>query len=176
MIIAILADPIRHQTWDIRSGVLPIASWVLVFLAACGCDWLSLQEHARSVRPSDLIVAYLLASALCDAILVTLPPLRGKPLLPSVQLVVKVALLCLECQSKDAILLDEYKLLPAEERSGLLSRAFFWWIHDILAQGYHNTLANHELPPMDEALQSETLRPDAVRIWEQQGSAPCLGH
>lgn len=155
--------------------MLPISGWVLAFLAACGCEWLSLQEHDRSVRPSDLIVSYLLASSLCDAILATLPPVRGKPLLPAVQLVIKLGLLCLECRSKDAILLDDYKLLPAEERSGLLSRAFFWWIHDVLVQGYHSTLANHELPPVAEALRSETLRPEAVRIWEQQGSSPCLG-
>ena len=154
----------------VRLGLFPEANLILGFLASLGIGYLSFQEHRRSIRSADLILLFLLASSICDSIWLVVPLYLDKPLPFVIRLLFKLLLLVFECQSKDSILLDKNIQLPPEETANLLSRAFFWWIHDILAEGYSKLLVNHELPPTDRELGSSGLRRGILRAWDQRGS------
>lgn len=85
------------------------------------------------------------------------------------QLALGMILLVLECQTKVPIPSHEDVKLAPEESSNILSRVFFWWIHDILSEGYHKTLVNEELPSIGHVLGSDSLRHKAMETWGRSG-------
>ena len=139
--------------------------------ASLGLWLLSWQEHQRSARPSDLLIGYLVASLICDSILLTIPGLRLKLHRPILlcRLAVNLVVSVLECQGKESILLGKYKCLPPEEATSFLGRVFFSWVNPVLAEGYRNILVGHQLPPTDEKLSSGSLRRKILRAWDQRG-------
>jgi hypothetical protein len=62
-----------------------------------------------------------------------------------------------------------------EEKSSLLSRAFFCWINPFLNKGYNNVILDEELPPLRKGLKPELTRATMLQAWEQRGLAmlPC---
>ncbi|KAK3694050.1 ABC transporter type 1, transmembrane domain-containing protein [Podospora appendiculata] len=147
----------------------PVASLCLV--------WLSQVEHKRSVRPSSLVVLYLLPSALYDSLQLmhlTSPSTRWLVEDHSIQLGVvlalKAVLLGVECLSKQPVLLDSWRSSTPEETSGILGRAFVWWINSVLVAGYRKVLVNERLPAIDSKLSSGTLRAKILHTWLQNDS------
>ena len=86
-------------------------------------------------------------------------------------------LLVLEHFRPRAVLRDpdaDLELSP-EERSSLLSRAFFSWINPILKKGYNNLILDEELPPLRKGLKPELTRATMLRAWEKRSPSmfPC---
>ncbi|KAK0618103.1 P-loop containing nucleoside triphosphate hydrolase protein [Bombardia bombarda] len=149
------------------AAVSPVASFGLV--------WLSQLEHQRSARPSGLIQLYLISSLLCDLIQLTVPtiwlPGNFGHFSLGLMFAAKLILLCVESLDKQSVLLDRWRDLPPEERAGILSRAFVYWISPVLARGYKGALANHELPDIDRKLSSKDLRAAILQAWVQRSSS-----
>ncbi|KAK2028383.1 ABC transporter [Colletotrichum zoysiae] len=151
-------------------------SATLSFLACVSLFPLLLLEHARSIRPSDLAVIYLLASLVHDAAVLGEQASKNAVLslaladfLPTVMnLLTKLCLLITESRSKVQILqVSESKPSP-EQLAGVLSRTFFWWINSILARGHTGILDEDSLPLLDHELGSRMLRRQALRAWDQR--------
>ncbi|KAK0708156.1 putative ABC transporter [Lasiosphaeris hirsuta] len=55
-----------------------------------------------------------------------------------------------------------------EECSGILSKAFFFWINPILARGYRNILIQHDLPHLSRDMRPEAIREGILKAWSQR--------
>lgn len=132
-------------------------------------------EHTRSPKPSDLVCLYLVSSILCDAVALTLPPSRPHPAGGQVTVLARSVgyslLLALEHFRSRAVSSgpDADPELSPEERSSLLSRAFFSWINPFLNKGYKNLILDEELPPLGRGLKPELTRAAMLLAWEQRG-------
>ncbi|OTB06021.1 hypothetical protein M426DRAFT_319383 [Hypoxylon sp. CI-4A] len=150
-----------------------IASRALELISALVLSALSWLEHRRSILPSDLIVLYFVACIIRDGfeipwtIQMQRDWLMQDPIVA--QIVLEVALLATESVQKDYLEEppQEEELSP-EERSSILSRNFFWWIHPILYEGYQNVLLGSDLPPIDTKLRAKPTRHAAVQAWDQR--------
>tara|TARA_R110002060_G_scaffold55911_3_gene66308 strand:- start:267 stop:959 length:693 start_codon:yes stop_codon:yes gene_type:complete len=148
---------------------LSIASTVLNLLAALGLGLLSHLEHAKAIRPSFAIAAYLFVSLIFDVARV-----RTQWLLPrndhvaavlTAAVAVKSLMLLLETLGKRRILLAAYRGLSPEITSGLFSRGFFWWLNSLLANGFKNVLSTDDIFPINESLSSRKLSDDLQARW-----------
>ncbi|MBE3047417.1 hypothetical protein IMZ48_33875 [Candidatus Bathyarchaeota archaeon] len=152
-----------------------IFSAIISFLACIGLYPLLLLEHTRSIKPSDLAVVYLLASLACDSAdlgKVVYENGTSVGILPATaSLLLKFVLMVAESRGKERILRGPPGQWPPEKLSGVLGRAFFWWINPILAQGYRNILTGDNLPPMDRELSSKLRRRRALQAWDQRGKS-----
>ena len=135
--------------------------------------YLSFLNHARSIRPFDLLNLFLFASVCVDSTQVTLLHLiatnhcQVSPV--SVALIaVKAVLLILELQSKRSILREPWQHLSFEETDSIISQAFYWWVNSLLRKGRYKLLEFEDLPPIPHALSSKILRERMNRCWENQ--------
>jgi ATP-binding cassette subfamily C (CFTR/MRP) protein 1 len=140
----------------------PFLSIVLVF------------EQRRFTRPSDIGSLYLVASITCDLLLVTIPSgisaetELSAPIL--IRLVVHLVILVLENQKRSGPPLDGLdKPLSPEEQSGILGRAFFFWVNPVLLLGYRNLLVGSDLPPLHGDIEPKVTRKNILRAWDQRG-------
>lgn len=151
-----------------------VASPVLVALlpaASLGLVILSHSEHRRSVKPSSLILLYLLTSCLCDLVQLTIPSLRhlddhNDRLIIGWQLAAKILVVDVECLAKESVVDEEEEESghgSLEERASFLSRAFVSWISPVLKEGYRMVLVNEKLPSVDRELASGNLRVSILR-------------
>ncbi|KAK3394647.1 ABC transporter type 1, transmembrane domain-containing protein [Podospora didyma] len=140
-------------------------------IAAAGLIFLSRLEHKRSVRPSDLILIYLVSSLVCDVVQLMVPslqPLDGcTGIVLRTQAVAKSLLIVTESLAKDSTLLDGGQPVPPEEKSSIFGRVFFLWVNPVLVDGYSTRLGSHNLPNIDHALSSEALRAAILRAWTE---------
>ncbi|CAK7229469.1 hypothetical protein SCUCBS95973_007233 [Sporothrix curviconia] len=95
-------------------------------------------------------IFYLIATLVADFLLLAAPtPLGGSALFGRavcLQAATKLVLLVLESRSKAHILRDEFAGRPPEDLAGILSLAYFWWLHDLLSLGYRKILSTDDLP------------------------------
>lgn len=138
------------------------------FLGALVLLWVSSLAHWRSIEPSSLIVAYLLAKLACS-VLATVPSVVHDRPLEIVRGCSIIPLLFFEMQGKRPLLLAAYQLEPPEVTTNFLGRVFFTWINPILYSGYKRILPGDDLPPLDRALESRNLRQAILRAWDQRG-------
>jgi hypothetical protein len=130
-------------------------------------------EHQRSYKPSEPITLYLLASVLCDVILLTMPSSAGQ----FEEISRPVFLRC--CMHSGILLYENFGSRPAsnlvvkqkspEELDGILSRAFFTWINPILLRGYKHVLTDDDLPPLSRDMKPEITAKAILRTWSQRG-------
>lgn len=171
---------------------ISVLSAISSFIACIGLCPLLFLEHTRSVRPSDLVVIYLLVTLACDAAGLgtavyenTTWPHVALPLgaaLPAIaDICVKFVLLVAESLSKETLLRGGRGNWAPEQLAGVLSRTFFWWINSILARGRRDILTEDSLPPIDHELSSRLLRRRALLAWDQRGNishgstrTPCM--
>ncbi|KAI1382387.1 ABC transporter [Hypoxylon crocopeplum] len=153
-------------------GFLHVASRTLEFIATlilCVLSWL---EHRRSIRPSDLIVLYLLGCLIRDGFEIPWVVQRQRDWLMQdpilARMILEVALFATENLQKDRIQMSTHEDVSLEETSSILSRAFFWWINPILSEGYRNVLLNCDLPSIDTKLRSKPIRGAALYAWNQR--------
>lgn len=151
-----------------------IPSVTLSFVVALAICHVSFVEHRRSIRPSTLLNLYLLISLFCDIIQArTWFLLRNAPIFAAVctaGIIIKLLLLVLEAQSKRAILGSSHRNLSPEETSGILNRAFLWWINSVLVTGYQKLLTTDDLPPLGHDLASDQIREKMQRAWDLRGT------
>ena len=149
------------------------ASLIASFTAALGLTVLVILEQQRAHGPSDLVTVYLIASILCDVVLLSL--IYGGAANFEILLPLK-----LRCLTHFMILVSEncssrstYDTLrdskSPEELNGVLSRVFFTWINPILLQGYRNILIDQDLPCLSEDMKPEFTRKEILLAWSKRG-------
>ncbi|KJZ80040.1 hypothetical protein HIM_00754 [Hirsutella minnesotensis 3608] len=137
---------------------LAAASLGLVGALALGA--LSCLEHRRSVRPSSVVLVYLVFSCAFDAVQCRTLWLLDEPTLApvfSVLLACKLFVLALELSEKRHILLPPWKTLPPEATSSIISKSVFWWLNGLLLRGFRTTLQTDTLYELDRGLKSKFL-------------------
>ncbi|KAH8803106.1 putative ABC transporter [Xylogone sp. PMI_703] len=122
-------------------------SLLVTLIAAPGLSILIIFEQRKSTIPSDLATIYLLASILCDVLLLTIPfgistdPQHAAPILTRA-----VAFLAI-------LVIENWNRRP---------------VNPILYQGYKSILVGHDLPPLDDLLSPNTARKRILRAWDQR--------
>ncbi|EED22270.1 ATP-binding cassette transporter, putative [Talaromyces stipitatus ATCC 10500] len=141
---------------------------VATFTAAC----VSLLEDQRSLRSSDLLTLYFLASSLCS-----LPRLRSLWIIPSASVgvcrylwlsifIVTVLALIVESTPKTKILKPHYQKTPKEQTCGFLNRSFFIWILPFLQRGYSNVIRVEDIEEIDTRLQGQECGEKLQSAWK----------
>jgi ATP-binding cassette subfamily C (CFTR/MRP) protein 1 len=127
-------------------------------------------EYTRSVRPSSILMIYLFLSIFFDAIqLRTLWLLEYSSSLSSVataSLILKLAILIVEAQSKLKQLPSKYSHLPPESTTSLFNRGLFWWLTPLLLRGYRTLLEPNDLFQTDPHLSSRSPRSKILILME----------
>jgi hypothetical protein len=148
-----------------------IAINVVSFVAALAVCQLSFLEHGRSVKPSTLLVFYLLASVICEGIFLrSFYLIYGNSAAPAVltaKVGLKFLLLILESISKRSYLREPYKELPTEQTVSDLNRAFLFWVNNLILLGNSKQLTSSDLPILDEKLKSIALRVRMEDVWSK---------
>lgn len=160
-------------SWDARHTGISIAAAVLSLVLAVGISGLAALEHDRSVRPSSVLMAYLLLSGLFDAAqLRTLLLIGSRTAVSaalSVAILFKLTLLALEARSKARVLKGPYKHLPPESISGIISRALFWWTVPLFYAGYRRLLSPIDIYPVDSSMHSDVLGERLISLIASSG-------
>ncbi len=146
-----------------------VPSAVLSLLVSVLIVFLSHLEHSRAVRPSSLLIVYLLVSVAFDAVQVRTLFLRhDEPAilgLFTTSVVLKLLLLSLESINKRHYLRVPYNTYPPESTSGVFGRSFFWWLNPILATGFRRLMTINDLFVTDKALLSASLGEEMKKSW-----------
>lgn len=139
-----------------------VAASALVVPDALGLLLLSHAEHFRSLWPSNTINSYLFITLLFDiARTRTLWIQHAPKLIASVfsaMLAVKVFIVITEAAEKRKILLSQYQNVSPEATSGIYSRAFFWWLNDIMTTGFQRVIHEKYLFSLEDELSSIVLK------------------
>lgn len=138
--------------------------------AALALAVVSYLEHARSVRPSTILNAYLALSILFDltqARTLWLRPHNGTvAAVFTTSLVLKLFVLGSEMIEKRQILKAPYSSYPPEALGGVLNRGVFWWINSLLLKGSSSTLRVDDLFSLDGRLKSDHISPRIRHHWQ----------
>ncbi|KAF1994323.1 hypothetical protein P154DRAFT_585907 [Amniculicola lignicola CBS 123094] len=151
---------------------IPLLASVAAFLASLGLCPLLYLEHMRSIRPADWAVIYVLVTAITDAIELE-ASLRSHPVdvyssLIMIAITLKLVLLATESRGMKKSLRMMNSPPAPEQTAGVLNRTFFWWINEILVQGYKGVLVASTLPPVTDKLSSSYLRRRALIAWAKR--------
>lgn len=137
--------------------------------ASLGVAWLSSWAHRRSIRPSNLAVAYLLAKLVCYLVWIPVShPLHDRTHVAARACSTLIVLVS-ESLGKRSALFKAYVGEPPEATSSFLGNVLFLWINPILARGYRKPLSEVEIPDLDYDASSKALRRAIVRAWDQRG-------
>lgn len=180
--LGILLAIILTLTWIELSGLSVqlkseyLGSLILSILAALCLSLLLLQEERRSDRASDLAVLYLLASTLCDVIILATPSSVVRHAHFSRMVLFRCSthatLLLLECYTKRRTACHDFTVaVSPEERHGILNRVFFIWINPILLRGYTSILVNQDLPSLGQSMKPELTRESIIESWSKRGQS-----
>ena len=168
-----LASLIICLTSSPRPDRLSIATNTVSFVAGLAVCQLSFQEHGRAVKPSTLLISYLLASVICNEVLLRSLYLTCRisagPALLAAEISFKFLLLILESTSKRSYLREPYKDLPIEQTVSDLNRAFLFWVNPLILLGNSKLLTPSDLPTLDETLKSRDLRVRMEKVWDDTG-------
>jgi len=144
---------------------------VVSFVAALAVCQLSFFEHGRSVKPSTLLILYLLASVICEGVFLRSFYLNnGNSATPPVLTAafgLKFIFLILEPTNKRSYLREHYKELPVEQTVSDLNRAFLFWVNDLILLGNSKILTYPDLPSLDDGLKSRYLRVRMEDTWDK---------
>ncbi|KUJ13347.1 putative multidrug resistance protein [Mollisia scopiformis] len=155
---------IHHATptWLISASLA-----VAEILAIC---YLSHQEHKRSIRPSALLIIYLLVSIFCEAahirVFTSKDIITTATALYAAALGMKILLLILESTSKASFLRPPFNQLSPESTAGIFNQLLFWWVNPVLMQGYQNILVIEDLPNLNDALGTAHVRDAMQQSWD----------
>ncbi|RFU77117.1 abc transporter [Trichoderma arundinaceum] len=161
--------------WLANSISITAAIFTLVDAVALAA--LSHLEHQRSARPSTIILAYLIFSIAFDSIQCrTLWLVRADAVAPvyTATLGIKTLAFLLELKEKRNILLPPWNQLSPEMTGSIINRSLFWWLNDLLIQGFRATLSGFSLYDTDAALKSRRLL-GKIQTARKMWSAPKLG-
>ena len=165
----------RSTALEGRPSVSFALSAVVSAIAALGLAVLLYLGQRRLSGPSDAVITYLVTIVACDVVVLTAPSAAPVPTevgrLVSVRLLGHSLLLALELLNPrtPSVIADVSARQSPEEKSDLISRAFFGWINPILVQGYKNILINRDLPHLSQDVQPATARGEMLRSWNGRG-------
>lgn len=162
---------VMNTTGTAHSSAARVAYDVAQLTATVCLCLLSFVEHGRSIRPSSLLEIYLLVSLLFDMNRLRSPSIhasKAQIIISLLEVSFKIVLLALEARDKRSILRKPYQCLGPEATAGLLNRALLWWVNPVLIKGGFSLLSYEDLPPIDEALSSESLRQKIKSSWEHK--------
>lgn len=137
-----------------------VPSAVLSTIAAILVLPLSHYEHLRTYRPSSLLVAFLAATALLEAVRTRTQWLLGDVALASAfsaSVAMRLTGVYLEARNKRGVLLIQGKV-ASETLAGPISRTVFHWLNGLMRRGYSRILGPSDLVPIDGRLLSGHLR------------------
>ena len=80
----------------------------------------------------------------------------------------ELMLLILESREKSRILKEPYKSLSPEEKAGVFSRTFLWWVNPLIIDGYKRLLSAEDLPKINSEFASAPLRDAMQKGWDQR--------
>ncbi|KAH8194053.1 hypothetical protein TruAng_011783 [Truncatella angustata] len=156
--------------WPGARGFVNAAAPITSVVAACGYWVLSLIEQKRSTKPSTPISLFLSANLICDLAELGLASRDTRRyVVATTTVLLDLVLLVVESLNKRKGLIESSTEESPEGSAGVLSRTFFWWINPILAIGYRKTLRDADVPSLDRALSSASLRKNAIMNWEKRG-------
>lgn len=145
---------------------------VISFLSTLLLAVLVWLQHVRTVRPGNIILAYLSLNVLFDlAIVRTLwlvPVNRAIPIVYSTAFATKASLLVIECIEKRSILLPKHQLYGPEALAGFFNRAAFGWLNPLLLRGSKEILTLRDLISLDRTLHSEGIQTNLSDRWQRQ--------
>jgi hypothetical protein len=78
---------------------------------------------------------------------------------------VKFMIAITEAIEKRNILLSRYQNASPEATSGIYSRAFFWWLNNIMLIGFRRVIREGDLFLVEEKLSSAVLKRRAEKLW-----------
>ncbi|KAH8194638.1 hypothetical protein TruAng_011196 [Truncatella angustata] len=173
--VAIAAVELASTVLCLTSSACPsgisIAANVITLVAALAVCHLSFNEHGRSVKPSTILMLYLLASVICEGTLLGLSDLglwaTGTTLVPVLSFSLKLIFLIIESINKRSYLREPYKELPVEQTVSDLNRAFLFWINDLILLGNSKLLKYSDIPGLHEALKSKGIRARIENVWDK---------
>lgn len=131
-------------------------------------------EHDRSLKPSSLLIAYLVFSALFEAVQIRTLLLRSDFTALAgtltAALVCKLGLLLLEVRSKGAYLRSPYSEYPPEALVSILNRGLFWWLNQMFFIGWKTGLTAESLTEIDISLGSALVEARILPAWRKRKS------
>lgn len=159
------ARPAAHKT------DASVAAATLGLIDAVALCVLSYTEHVKSIQPSSIISLFVLFTVIFDAVqcrtLWLLPGSKALAVLISLGIAVKISMLVLEGADKRRLLMPRWIGSPPEAISGILNRGIFWWVNEMMGQGWRGLLNVNRLYPTDSALRSEKLLERLRNIWDK---------
>jgi hypothetical protein len=122
---------------------------------------LSYFEHRNTIQPSTVTNVYLAMSLLFDAAqnrtLLLISPGSGTAIVFTIATAVRSLGLLIEMFEKKRMLLPSFKDSPPEATSGILNRAFFWWLNRLFLQGYTSKIHTDQLFALDRQMCTDVL-------------------
>lgn len=133
---------------------------------------LSYFEHSRSVKPSTLLVGYLLFSWILDVAqlrtLYLLGQLSGIAALFSASWGLRLVMLVVESHEKVPCLRLEHQNLSPETTSGIVNRSFLWWLNKIFRIGSRGIISEDDLFELEPNLAAENVGGKIKDAWEKR--------
>lgn len=154
-----------------RLRAVSIAASCVSFVASLMFCALSYVEHAKSLRPSSILNAYLLVSVVLDGAIMRTFWLTDNLSTAicatfSVSFALKVIMLVLEAKEK-AVYTSEEGMRNPEATSGLYSRGLCWWLNPLLLDGFRRLLKPHDLYTLDEDMSAGALNEKFWAVWNR---------
>jgi len=135
---------------------------------------LSFMEHRKNIRPSSIILVYLVFSIAFDAVQCrTLWLLQSDQRLHtiasifSISVGIRVVIFVLEAKEKRSLLIPPWNRASPESLSGTISRSFFWWLNTLFSRGYRGVLNLDSLWPTEHSMSSDQLLARVSAVWDK---------
>lgn len=153
-----------------------LANQILNIIGSLFLCALSYYEHLFSLRPSFFLNVYLFSSLIFDCarartIWFILPADRTIASVFLASIILKVIVLILEEQNKSGAFIDRERAFSPETFVGLTSQSFFWWLNDLLSQGFRKIITPGDLYPLDDNFSSEALGKKLSDLWQTKSKS-----
>ena len=165
VLLALWCQPATFKT---KATVLTTFVTVIISLFLA---YLSHLEHLRSIRPSTVINVFLIFTLLFDLVrlrtLYFMPITQTVTVILAISWVIKAMILGLEATEKRSLLKKRYENSPIESTSGVLNRAIFWWLNELLWRGSKDILTVDSLPTLDNDIRAASNPQSLLERWDK---------
>ncbi|THY47850.1 hypothetical protein D6C97_07847 [Aureobasidium pullulans] len=160
--------------WSVNSPLQSgnTISEVIHLVAIASIAFLSPREHYRSLSPSKLMVVYLSIRTIADAFTLLFILGTWSALALALKTFLEAGNLIAESQSKESILLDNFRDVSPEEKAGPWSQGVFWWINSALFARQKAGFSLETLPKNPRQLDPSRLRQRCSLAWDQRSKMP----
>ena len=144
---------------------------MLSIISTLGLGLLLFLEQAWTFKASDTVLIYTVSVIAFDVLTATVPgsvarlPVREIVLVRLGTYALLLAWVCFGSHGTQPV--AEQTRAP-EGTSHLFSGVFLAWIDPVLVNGYKNTLADVDLPPLHGSIKPKLVRTTALQAWDQR--------